>query len=137
MNLQTRLRQWIQRIFIGRNGIDQLAVTVLIIAGICALLASITKHVAFAFVYLVLFVYVVWRSISTNIGKRRQENQAFLSLGGRIPAALRLRLRMIKELPTHRYLKCPQCRSHLRLPRGKGRVAVRCTKCGHSFIRKV
>ena len=137
MNLRYRLQQWIQRLFIGRNGIDQLTILALGLAGVFALLVAFTNFAGFAFVYLAAILYAVWRSASKHIGKRRAENQRFLKLGRSVAGGMRLRGRIIKEWPTHRYLKCPQCKARLRLPKGKGKVTVLCTKCKHSFARKI
>ena len=40
------------------------------------------------------------------------------------------------EYRTYRYLICPQCSQRLRVPRGKGRIRVTCTKCRNQFIAK-
>ena len=36
----------------------------------------------------------------------------------------------------YRRLKCPSCRTRLRVPRGKGKINIVCRKCGTSFQRK-
>ena len=36
----------------------------------------------------------------------------------------------------YRIFKCPKCGQKLRVPRGKGKIAIRCRKCGEEFIRK-
>ena len=40
------------------------------------------------------------------------------------------------EYRTYRYLICPQCSQRLRVPRGKGKIRVTCTKCRNQFIAK-
>ncbi len=35
----------------------------------------------------------------------------------------------------HKYYHCPQCGKMLRVPRGKGKIEIRCT-CGRTFIKK-
>ena len=37
------------------------------------------------------------------------------------------------ELKKYKYFICPQCTQKLRVPRGKGRLRVTCTKCGNVF----
>lgn len=36
----------------------------------------------------------------------------------------------------YRIYKCPKCRQKLRVPRGRGKIAIRCRKCGNEFIRR-
>ena len=40
------------------------------------------------------------------------------------------------EYRTYRYLICPQCSQRLRVPRGKGKIKVTCTKCRNQFVAK-
>lgn len=37
------------------------------------------------------------------------------------------------EIKHYKYLICPQCTQRLRVPRGKGRLRVTCTRCGNKF----
>ncbi len=37
------------------------------------------------------------------------------------------------EIKNYKYLICPQCAQRLRVPRGKGRLRVTCTRCGNKF----
>ena len=61
---------------------------------------------------------------SRNIEARRRENAAFQRF------FTRLRDRQ------NRYFTCPRCRQVVRVPRGKGRINIRCPKCGEQFVRK-
>ena len=40
------------------------------------------------------------------------------------------------EIKHYKYLICPQCTQRLRVPRGKGRLIVTCTRCGNRFETK-
>lgn len=39
----------------------------------------------------------------------------------------------LQELRQYKYFVCPQCAQRLRVPRGKGRLRVTCTRCGNRF----
>ena len=100
----------------------------------------------------ILFVLGILRSFSTNIGKRRHENQVFLDLfrsetkeekerRKREAEEKREREKLRKERrkeeeKTHAFFRCPQCGKELRVPKGKGKIKIRCPNCSHEFIRK-
>ena len=142
--------------FSGRNGADELSVTLVVISVIVFLAAPIfdEKYIQGIFLLLggILFVLGILRSLSTNIGKRRHENQVFLDLfrsetkeekerRKREEEEKREREKLRKERrkeeeKTHAFFRCPQCGKELRVPKGKGKIKIRCSNCSHEFIRK-
>lgn len=142
--------------FSGRNGADELSVTLVVISVIVFLAAPIfdEKYIQGIFLLLggILFVLGLLRSLSTNIGKRRHENQVFLDLfrsetkeekerRKREAEEKREREKLRKERrkeeeKTHAFFRCPQCGKELRVPKGKGKIKIRCPNCSHEFIRK-
>ena len=142
--------------FSGRNGADELSVTLVVISVIVFLAAPIfdEKYIQGIFLLLggILFVLGILRSLSTNIGKRRHENQVFLDLfrsetkeekerRKREEEEKREREKLRKERrkeeeKTHAFFRCPQCGKELRVPKGKGKIKIRCPNCSHEFIRK-
>ena len=36
----------------------------------------------------------------------------------------------------HRYFTCPRCHQTVRVPRGKGKIAITCPKCKEKFTKK-
>ena len=36
----------------------------------------------------------------------------------------------------HRYFDCPKCRQLVRVPRGKGKIAITCPRCREKFVKK-
>ena len=142
--------------FSGRNGADELSVTLVVISVIVFLAAPIfdEKYIQGIFLLLggILFVLGILRSLSTNIGKRRHENQVILDLfrsetkeekerRKREAEEKREREKLRKERrkeeeKTHAFFRCPQCGKELRVPKGKGKIKIRCPNCSHEFIRK-
>ena len=120
----------------GRYGSDELNMALLGTALVLSILNSIFSAV-FRFwapmgivtlvvsaVIYALLIYGLFRIFSRNIYKRRRENRRFLNLWNR------LRDR------SHRYFRCPQCRQTVRVPKNRGKINIRCPKCGEKFIKK-
>ena len=74
--------------------------------------------------YYTLVVVALFRMLSRNTYKRYQENRKYLRFMERLKD---------KE---HRHFDCPRCRQPVRVPRGKGKIAITCPKCGEKFIKK-
>lgn len=53
--------------------------------------------------------------------------------GSRMVAAKEKAIAGRKE---YKIYKCPKCGQKIRVPRHKGKIAIRCRKCGEEFIRK-
>ncbi len=120
----------LRRFMIGRYGSDQLgrwllgAAIVLIVLG---MIGSRTGSAVLSGLSLLAYVPLIWsifRMYSRNIEARRRENLAF----GRFLTRIRDR--------QHRYYACPKCRQTVRVPRGRGKINIRCPKCGEQFIKK-
>ena len=129
------IRNALQRFMYGRYGSDQLN-TFLLIAYLAALLLSgLPELGVLEFVALGLVVWALFRMLSRNYAARRAENARFLKVIGPVVRWYRLR-RTIRRDKEHRYFKCPGCGQQLRVPRGKGKIAVNCRSRGASFQEK-
>ena len=92
---------------------------------------------------LALIAWTLFRMFSKNINARCAENGAFVEFWSR----LRLRFSRTKrsvsrwatdapDRKTHKIIACPTCGQQLRVPRGKGKIAITCPKCGPEFVKK-
>ena len=130
-------------LFSGRNGSDALSVFLTAAALVLAVAASvITTEVAryiVSAIAIVLVVIAAVRMLSTNIAKRRAENEKFLAFFRKFkrdPQKKAEKARRKEDKKTHAYFKCPECKKELRVPRGKGKIRITCPHCGHQFIKK-
>ena len=126
------IRQWMARFMVGRYGMDQLNVFLMVLYLVLYVVFLFTHLIALDFI--VLFV-TLFRMLSRNIDRRRAENAKFLQLTGPICRRFKsCRTRMQDR--EHRYFKCPNCGQQMRVPRGKGRITVHCRSCGATFEEK-
>lgn len=127
------LRNKLARFMYGRYGSDQLNNALLVIYFAFIVLNIFLKS---SFIYILATAILFWscfRIFSKNIFKRRMENEKFLNIWNSIKADNSLLIRRIKEIKTHRFRKCPNCKKVLRLPRKKGNHVVECPCCHNEF----
>lgn len=129
------------KMFAGRYGIDRFSVFLFIFA-------LIFLPYPYIWVIGVMIVgYAAFRAFSRNIDSRRKElfkfdeiNRAYAMWLMKIFCGIKNRYQKFKTRLNQRkqflFLKCPQCRKTLRLPRHKGRLEVTCPLCGTSFYKK-
>lgn len=126
-----------QRLMAGRNGIDQLFWALLAVSTLASLAASLAGLPWLMGLYYAGLAVSIFRVFSRNIYKRQRENWLFVLKLRAVAAWFRLQRRIFSERKTHRYFMCASCRQRLRVPKGKGRVSIRCTRCGVEIIKKV
>ena len=129
------IRNAIQRFMYGRYGNDQLNLCLIGLYLVVYLLSAFTRVYALYWVSLVLMAVALFRLLSRNLTRRREENVRFLQAIAPLVRWFRLR-RTIRRDKEHRYFKCPTCGQQLRVPRGKGKITVTCRGCGASFQEK-
>lgn len=97
-----------------------------------------------------LIIYSIWRSKSTNIQGRNKEKFVFETMERNFHSKINsfkqgLKTNKIKKYKPIEKLKqkrmyiitiCPKCAQKLRLPRGKGKIIVTCSKCCSEFRLK-
>lgn len=126
------IRNAIQRFMYGRYGNDQLNTCLIVLYLVFYLLFVFTHWAVFYYITLILIFVTLFRLLSRNLAKRRQENARFMKAAGPAIQWFRFR-RTIRRDKEHRYFKCPSCGQQLRVPRGKGKITVTCRSCGASF----
>ena len=122
-----KLGAWFRQFMQGRYGGDKLNMTILwggVIACILSLIIpwQVVK-ILFLLVSYGLMALAIFRAFSTNTYKRYQENRKYLRFMDRLKDR------------KHRHFDCPKCRQPVRVPKGKGRIAITCPKCREKFIR--
>ena len=132
-----RIGDSIRRFMYGRYGSDELNVALLIVSVVLSLLntllslflhnSRIFSYIIYPLLHLLVLVSIalcMCRALSRNIYKRRQENKHFRVLRSRLTDR------------HNRYFRCPKCKQTVRVPKNRGKINIRCPKCGEKFIRK-
>lgn len=129
------IRRCMARFMAGRYGGDQLNLLLIALYLICYVVFLFSRLLAFEVIGTVLLLVSLFRSFSRDLERRRQENARFLQTVR--PAVRRWNaFRSRAQDREHRYFKCPNCGQQMRVPRGKGRITVRCRSCGAVFEEK-
>jgi len=130
-----RFRERLQKFMYGRYGMDGLGRFLLWVAVACMLLSWFVKGSVFYTLALVIMVLGYFRMFSRNVQKRYQENCVYYRYVNKIKEFFKSQKSYMQQRKTHHIYKCPQCQQKIRIPKGKGRVAIRCRRCGTEFIK--
>lgn len=127
---------WLRNFLVGKNGMDQLSIAVIIIAMLLNLVARNLSSDIPGILAIVLIAWAVFRILSRNIEKRRQENLRFTKILYSIKNGFGRLKTDRTQSRTYKYFPCPGCKNRLRVPKGKGKLNITCPKCGQRFSRK-
>lgn len=117
----------LRRFMAGRYGHDRLNLTMLVVGCVlCFVQMFVPAGIGFVLTIVseALLILSLLRCFSRNTYKRYNENRKFLLMVDRIKDR------------AHRYYSCPKCRQTVRVPRGKGKIAITCPKCREKFVKK-
>ena len=121
-NLGAALRRFMD----GRYGMDKLNLALLWVS-VAVVFASMffpgLLGLVFTLTAYTLMGIAIFRALSRNTYKRYLENRRFLMLWDQLKDR------------EHKYFTCPKCRQPVRVPKGKGKIAITCPKCKEKFIK--
>ena len=81
-------------------------------------------------------IYCYFRIFSRNVQKRYAENQAYLMKTYKIRNWFQNQKNIWQQRKVYHIYTCPSCKQKIRIPKGKGKIEVKCPKCGTTFIKK-
>lgn len=134
------MRERFSRFMQGRYGADQLS-NFLVIGALVLVVLEIfipiprVRH-AMNSLGVVMIVVSYFRMFSRNHYKRCAENERFMKYYQRVVFWRNKQKSRAAQRKTHRIFKCPSCRQSIRVPKGKGKIAITCPKCHTEFIKK-
>lgn len=120
----------------GRYGVDALS-RFLSILGFVLLIIFIFTRIGLVFIIAVIaLIWIYIRMLSRNHAGRSAENAKYLELRNRVLSRIIKTKNRISGSRYYKYYKCPGCARTLRVPKGRGRISIRCPKCGKEFTGK-
>ena len=128
-----RFANSMRRFMAGRNGVDQLNFFLLIAAVALNVVSLILSRLGAVFAVVGMLVSLIsygvlgwylFRFFSRNLEKRILENRRYLTWKSRIRDR------------QNRYYRCHNCKQTVRVPRGRGKICIKCPKCSEKFIKK-
>lgn len=125
----------------GRYGTDQYNIFLVALSVVLMIIGGITgKNGVFGVLLMGVAVFFMikaaMRLMSKNSEKCKKQNKNYLRQRDGIINGFRKIFFTIKEGRTHKFFLCPECSALLRLPRNEGAIEIKCSKCGHKFVRK-
>lgn len=130
------MKEKLIRFMYGRYGVDSLGKFTIITGLAAMILAGWTDSMLLSFLSWCLIIYSYFRMFSKNIYKRSSENQLYLNKTYKLRTFFYRQKNMMAQRKTHHIYKCPTCKQKIRIPRGKGKIEIRCPKCNTTFIKK-
>jgi len=130
-----RFRAWLGRVMYGRYGQDQFGIFLMALAMVIFTVSLFT--VPYVYIAAILIIgYEYFRLFSRNKAARYKENQWFLKNTAWVRKLFEKIRYSFTEGRNYKVFKCPKCGQKLRVPRGRGRIEIRCRRCAEQFIRK-
>jgi hypothetical protein len=143
MSFSQRLKEFMQKLavkiqqfMVGRYGNDQFTMF-LSITGLVLSAFGNFKHLRFMyFIGWILIMYSLFRSLSKNYEARRKELNWYLRWSEKPRAEIKLLGNKIRDRKTHRYFRCKNCKTIMRVPNGRGKIEITCPKCRAKTIKR-
>ena len=138
-----RIKNWfrslgskMQSFMYGRYGYDELSQFLSKTALLCVIVGLFAYPGFFCGLAMALYLVTMFRMYSKNIMKRKQERDAYLRRTQPLRDWQALQKRKFNDRKTHKFYRCSQCKTSLRVPKGKGKIKIRCPKCGAEIVKK-
>lgn len=129
------MREKLMRFIQGRYGVDQFGRFLTWVSMVLLIISIFFGQIWFLAACLIL-IYNYYRMFSKNIAKRYAENQKYLAHTAKLRQLFYKKKNELGQRKTHHIYRCPQCRQKIRVPRGRGRIEIRCPKCSAKFVKK-
>ncbi len=132
---------WLRRMMYGRYGNDALGNFCFVVYLLLFVLQLMFRRTPVGMVMILLSYFIIliyfFRFFSRNIYRRQMENQKFLRIWNSVKQYFRFyKMKWQERKGTKVLFRCSKCHQIIRVPRGRGKIAITCPKCRFEFIKK-
>lgn len=131
---------WFRRFMQGRYGVDHFSHFLVIVAFILMFIQLFIRQDIFNLVVssiaMLVLIYSYYRTLSRNHYQRYRENEWYLQYHNKVKYLFNREKNNIQQRKTHKIFRCPNCNQSIRVPKGKGKIAITCPVCKTEFIKK-
>ena len=131
-----KLKDRFIRFMYGRYGVDSFGKFTIWGSLILMLIAGWTHRGILSWLAWAGIIYSYFRMFSKNISKRYAENQKYLKMTAGIRRRLASWKSQLAQRKIYHIYRCPGCKQKIRVPRGRGKIEIRCPKCNTRFVKK-
>ncbi len=132
-NFLYKLAQFMQ----GRYGNDKLNTFLLILTAVVYVINLFVRSPWLFLVMAIPLSLYIYRALSKNINKRLYENRKYEGIYTAVTTFFKRQYLKIRDFKTHRYVKCPYCKSQLRLKKRTGNQKIHCPRCNEDFKKNI
>ncbi len=126
----------LQQFMVGRYGSDRFTLFLLIVSIIFTFLGNFRPMRFMYFIGLAFMGYALFRALSKNYEKRRKELNWYFRWSEKPRAEIKLLGNKIRDRKTHKYFKCKECKTVMRVPKDRGKIEITCPKCRAKTVKK-
>lgn len=125
--------------FKNRYGVDRLSFVLIFTAIALSVISMFFSFSLYIVSYILhaltiaLMAVAFFRVFSRNFQARQRELHKYTELEYKVVSFFKRFIRTSDDRRRFKYFRCPKCHQKLRVPRGKGKLRVRCAKCSHQF----
>lgn len=131
--MKDKIKNYLQKVY----GVDFLSKTMIVVALILSLINLKFKNRVIEVITMILIVYFgIFRVFSVNKYQRMIENQKFSKAVKPMTDFFEKYKIRAANSNDKKYIKCPNCKKEMKIPRNKGKIKVTCPHCGHKFVKK-
>ena len=131
-NWKNKMMQFMQ----GRYGAGQMGQMLSAVSMVFLIISLFSRNQAWFLLAVIGIVYNYFRMFSKNISKRYAENQKYLKMTAGIRRKLASWKSQLAQRKIYHIYRCPGCKQKIRVPRGRGKIEIRCPKCNTRFVKK-